>query len=138
LAWEAAAEYFLRFSEDGEYAVTCRGTEAILLRRADDGSPICEYYPRGAFNQIDYAPGGRKLAVGTMLGEVHLLSLEGRIAGRMPSLGPAHSARGAGGLSSGRAAGRRPSGGTPKRIGLNDPCPCGSGKKYKKCCGAAR
>ena len=21
--------------------------------------------------------------------------------------------------------------------GRNDPCPCGSGKKYKKCCGAA-
>ena len=20
-------------------------------------------------------------------------------------------------------------------IGRNDPCPCGSGKKYKKCCG---
>lgn len=23
-----------------------------------------------------------------------------------------------------------------ERIGRNDPCPCGSGKKYKKCCGA--
>ncbi len=23
------------------------------------------------------------------------------------------------------------------QIGRNDPCPCGSGKKYKKCCGAA-
>jgi preprotein translocase subunit SecA len=22
-----------------------------------------------------------------------------------------------------------------KRVGRNDPCPCGSGKKYKKCCG---
>jgi len=22
------------------------------------------------------------------------------------------------------------------RIGRNDPCHCGSGKKYKKCCGA--
>ncbi|MFR8275847.1 MAG: SEC-C metal-binding domain-containing protein, partial [Desulfovibrio fairfieldensis] len=21
------------------------------------------------------------------------------------------------------------------RVGRNDPCPCGSGKKYKKCCG---
>jgi preprotein translocase subunit SecA len=20
-------------------------------------------------------------------------------------------------------------------VGRNDPCPCGSGKKYKKCCG---
>ncbi len=25
-----------------------------------------------------------------------------------------------------------------KKVGRNDPCPCGSGKKYKKCCGAAR
>jgi preprotein translocase subunit SecA len=23
-----------------------------------------------------------------------------------------------------------------KKIGRNDPCPCGSGKKFKKCCGA--
>ena len=22
-----------------------------------------------------------------------------------------------------------------KNVGRNDPCPCGSGKKYKKCCG---
>ncbi len=25
--------------------------------------------------------------------------------------------------------------GTNSRIGRNDPCPCGSGKKYKRCCG---
>ena len=25
---------------------------------------------------------------------------------------------------------------TPHKIGRNDPCPCGSGKKYKQCCGA--
>ena len=24
---------------------------------------------------------------------------------------------------------------TAKKSGRNDPCPCGSGKKYKKCCG---
>ncbi|MNB87800.1 hypothetical protein D3C81_1319080 [compost metagenome] len=24
----------------------------------------------------------------------------------------------------------------PNRVGRNDPCPCGSGKKHKKCCGA--
>jgi len=22
----------------------------------------------------------------------------------------------------------------PPRVGRNDPCPCGSGKKFKKCC----
>lgn len=34
---------------------------------------------------------------------------------------------------SGSAHGEQP---ISKRIGRNDPCPCGSGKKYKKCCGA--
>ena len=24
-----------------------------------------------------------------------------------------------------------------EKTGRNDPCPCGSGKKYKKCCGKA-
>ncbi len=24
-----------------------------------------------------------------------------------------------------------------EKVGRNDPCPCGSGKKYKKCCGAS-
>jgi SWIM/SEC-C metal-binding protein len=23
-----------------------------------------------------------------------------------------------------------------KKVGRNDPCPCGSGKKFKKCCGS--
>lgn len=35
-------------------------------------------------------------------------------------------------------AGKEPTKKTPKRvkkIGRNDPCPCGSGKKYKQCCG---
>ena len=24
---------------------------------------------------------------------------------------------------------------TSNKVGRNDPCPCGSGKKYKQCCG---
>ncbi|HHX74401.1 MAG TPA: preprotein translocase subunit SecA, partial [Firmicutes bacterium] len=35
--------------------------------------------------------------------------------------------------SPGDAAPRRPV--RSEKIGRNDPCPCGSGKKYKKCCG---
>jgi uncharacterized protein len=35
-------------------------------------------------------------------------------------------------LRSGNAGGRSRSG---PRVGRNDPCPCGSGRKYKKCCG---
>jgi len=29
-----------------------------------------------------------------------------------------------------------PKKGNGKKVGRNDPCPCGSGKKYKKCCGS--
>ena len=32
--------------------------------------------------------------------------------------------------------GRPPSVGTSQKVGRNDPCPCGSGKKYKRCHGA--
>ncbi|MBU1048406.1 preprotein translocase subunit SecA [Candidatus Bipolaricaulota bacterium] len=33
--------------------------------------------------------------------------------------------------------GKTPSRSTVKEPGRNDPCPCGSGQKYKKCCGAS-
>jgi len=29
----------------------------------------------------------------------------------------------------------RPAGGAKTTVGRNNPCPCGSGKKHKKCCG---
>ena len=29
----------------------------------------------------------------------------------------------------------KPTAGGNTTVGRNDPCPCGSGKKYKKCCG---
>jgi len=43
------------------------------------------------------------------------------------------------GLPKGEAASGDRAGGRakPGKVGRNDPCPCGSGKKYKKCCGAA-
>ncbi len=30
----------------------------------------------------------------------------------------------------------RPTPATVAKVGRNDPCPCGSGRKFKKCCGA--
>jgi SEC-C motif-containing protein len=35
----------------------------------------------------------------------------------------------------GKVRGREPIHRTEPRVGRNDPCPCGSGKKHKKCCG---
>ena len=63
----------------------------------------------------------------------------GATAGRggMPADVPAEAEPVAAGARSrsGREAARRPVG--AHKIGRNDPCPCGSGKKYKKCCGRA-
>lgn len=36
-----------------------------------------------------------------------------------------------------RSAAAAPIAPPPAKIGRNDPCPCGSGRKYKKCCGLA-
>jgi preprotein translocase subunit SecA len=38
--------------------------------------------------------------------------------------------------SHGDSGPRKPAVRSTARVGRNDPCPCGSGKKYKKCCGA--
>lgn len=38
-------------------------------------------------------------------------------------------------VMAGNTEGNRPVVRKDKKIGRNDPCPCGSGKKYKKCCG---
>jgi preprotein translocase subunit SecA len=39
------------------------------------------------------------------------------------------------GSGGGQPAKRKPVKRTSEKVGRNDPCPCGSGKKYKKCCG---
>ena len=68
-------------------------------------------------------------------------------AGVLPGTGGPPPPRGPGVLpGTGAGAGRKPGRGGPPRgpqlpppepkIRRNDPCPCGSGKKYKKCCGA--
>jgi preprotein translocase subunit SecA len=42
------------------------------------------------------------------------------------------------GTESGEAPKKEPKRRSEPKIGRNDPCPCGSGKKYKKCCGAGK
>jgi len=58
------------------------------------------------------------------------------VAGRRPVLrmAPSHMANGAPRPAAQNPVNRTVVNGGPK-IGRNDPCPCGSGKKYKKCCG---
>ena len=42
--------------------------------------------------------------------------------------------RAGGGAGGGGGAGAGNARGKMKKVGANDKCPCGSGKKYKKCC----
>ncbi|MBU1092114.1 preprotein translocase subunit SecA [Patescibacteria group bacterium] len=56
-----------------------------------------------------------------------------QLSNSSPARSDAKRARGEQSLSSSPAGGEVRRGGS--KIGRNDPCPCGSGKKYKKCCG---
>jgi len=49
---------------------------------------------------------------------------------------PAPTGRGGRGQRRRGPAGEEPPA-APRKVGRNDPCPCGSGRKYKKCCGRA-
>jgi preprotein translocase subunit SecA len=55
-------------------------------------------------------------------------------AGAAAAGGAAPSGAAEGGAAIERPARRAPIQRTEPRVGRNDPCPCGSGKKYKKCC----
>jgi len=60
----------------------------------------------------------------------------GALAG--PAAAPAAPEQPTGRRGSGRGIGaaRTRAEGERRKVGRNDPCPCGSGKKYKRCCGA--
>jgi len=46
------------------------------------------------------------------------------------------AASAAGAATAAGSASSSAGGGVAAKVGRNDPCPCGSGKKHKKCCGA--
>jgi preprotein translocase subunit SecA len=58
---------------------------------------------------------------------VHTIYHVGIVKREAPQRPPAPIQGGAGGKQRLKVGG--------KKIGRNDPCPCGSGKKYKHCCG---
>jgi preprotein translocase subunit SecA len=72
-----------------------------------------------------------------------LAGAAGEIASMPDAAAPASEARqrdleaaNRAGSGGGDGARKQPVVRSTKRVGRNDPCPCGSGKKYKKCCGA--
>jgi len=59
--------------------------------------------------------------------------LANRRASRVEWLDPQDGRGDVGGAPVGKMT---PAGRPARKVGRNDPCPCGSGKKYKRCCGA--
>jgi preprotein translocase subunit SecA len=61
---------------------------------------------------------------------------QSRVPRSTPAPGGRPGTRSGGELTGAPAAATRAGGRTVPKVGRNDPCPCGSGKKYKKCHGA--
>ncbi len=102
--------------------------KGIYLRGYAQRDPVVEYRLEG-FDMFDAMVESIKEDTTKMLLTVEIRT--GEEPRRQQAATPA-SAAGAGGDGSLK---NQPVRKQSKKIGRNDPCPCGSGKKYKKCCG---
>jgi preprotein translocase subunit SecA len=105
--------------------------EGIGLRGYGQRDPLTEY-KREAFDLFQEMVDRIKATVVEWLFKVELVQESAPAARRSP-WAEARESRGNGAeaVSAARPAVRNASG---QKVGRNDPCPCGSGKKYKKCC----
>ena len=95
--------------------------QGIGLRASANHDPVVEYRNVG-FDMFDEMVAGiRELTVRTLMHTT-------------VNVAPVQREQVAKPIEPGAAAGRQPKR-SDKKAGPNDPCPCGSGKKYKKCCG---
>ncbi|MGE5542367.1 MAG: preprotein translocase subunit SecA, partial [Bacillota bacterium] len=104
--------------------------EGIGLRAYGQKDPLLEYQME-AHDMFEQMVEGIRDEVVRLMFKVELVREDG---GRTKVAGPRAAAPGRAVITPGgeKAATRVRAG---KKIGRNDPCPCGSGKKYKKCCG---
>jgi len=104
--------------------------EGVSLRGYAQRDPKIEYQREG-FGLFEQMNRRVDAEVAQLLFRLPLPGAEA-FAARLPAPAePAFSGLPRGAAPAGRAARRA------GRVGRNDPCPCGSGKKFKKCCGAA-
>jgi preprotein translocase subunit SecA len=120
--------------------------EAVYLRSYAQKNPLTEYKVEG-FQIFESMITDIRQEIA---GRLHLVRIQA--AGGGPAAGPAQSrtmqnaTHGSMGAFGGMGGGQRPAGGRPQgdvvtvirsypKVGRNDPCPCGSGKKYKHCHG---
>ncbi|ADK81735.1 preprotein translocase subunit SecA [Sediminispirochaeta smaragdinae] len=118
--------------------------EAVYLRAYGQKNPLLEYKLEG-FDIFDKLIYDIRTNIAKMVINVQIQEPEAAKRRRMPvGAGTAsHKAMGQFGGAEVQGGGERkessPQGAQVKRstpkVGRNDPCPCGSGKKYKHCCG---
>jgi preprotein translocase subunit SecA len=124
--------------------------EAVYLRSYGQKNPLLEYKLEG-FDIFDRLIDDIRTAIARKILKVRIRTDSPKTkpaGGAVQGTTASHSNMGqfAGAAVSGAAVGARAAGGkgTPEKaqvkrtvpkVGRNDPCPCGSGKKYKYCCG---
>ena len=109
--------------------------EGIGLRGYAQKNPLNEY-KREAFEMFSAMMGLIKTEITAYLFKIQAGKLEETVPkmdGRRPRY-IEHRGGGPAGNGDGKPTPVRREG---RKIGRNEPCPCGSGKKYKRCCGAA-
>ena len=111
--------------------------EGIGLRGYGQRDPLTEY-KKEAFEMFQEMIDALKETTVEQLFKTRAVQEEQPAPARTALLAPAdwqegrgREAGGAAMRTPGRAEPRTPDG---QKVGRNDPCPCGSGKKYKKCC----
>ena len=118
--------------------------EAVRLRSYAQKNPLVEYKNEG-FEMFDRMLDDMRIDIARKVFKVHIKRRESRSSGETSGGTAHHSAfsslipppavrrtmenRGAGGLEKVQVKRASP------KVGRNEPCPCGSGKKYKNCCG---
>ncbi len=111
--------------------------DGIGLRGYASRDPKLEYQREGyaLFEEMNERIDSQSLEL------LYRFALPEPVAETGPKRGAELAGLGRGEVASARAGrgSRRdaPGSGRSGKVGRNDPCPCGSGKKYKKCCGAA-
>ncbi|NLD42090.1 MAG: preprotein translocase subunit SecA [Chloroflexi bacterium] len=98
--------------------------EGIGLRAIGQRNPLVEY-KREAFVMFEQL-------MGEIQSDVAQMILNAQVQHRRPLL-PVRNVQYAG-ASGGSAGSERQPTRSGAKVGRNDPCPCGSGKKYKQCC----
>jgi preprotein translocase subunit SecA len=107
--------------------------EGIGLRGYGQQDPLMVYQKEG-FQMFEDMLGSIKEEVVQLLFKIQINPMVAK-----PQTKESQSMDDKGGKTEGeKGKNRKPELASPKKslkIGRNDPCPCGSGKKYKKCCG---